>query len=473
MEEIPNVAPNQGGFPLLRSPQNETQQKSADISGVAQAFLPSVSDMTDPKLLVDPVQQSANDETPPKLPLDGDQQSSIDITYPKLLLDNQQNIVEDPALSSITNVKLPVDKDAQELSGETSHETKLKLPLVYYGTLGHMTLPVGQSSSDRHERERMFKTEHNFQGSFSLENTKPKQAYQSRQKNLSTTESNDLSGFIVVGGSNSAQRNSVYYDVTTKRFQHLKKLNTGRCGAASVKIGSKVFVIGGAAHEWGGKTHQSCEMLELNEHAEWILLPDMLEARNDCRSGFIDGLIYVTGGFNNKGLSSCEAFDIQNNKWLRINNMLHARYAHGLVVLNGSLYCIGGFDDKTPITSCERYDARTGEWNEIASLSQPRHGLGSVVLDNNIYAIGGFSDNGRLATVERYHPEVDRWENASQLQIARSYLSACVVRGTMYAVGGYNKENSNSVEVFDSTSDVWTIGFETEKQIRDATVVAI
>nr|CAB3259718.1 kelch-like protein 2 [Phallusia mammillata] len=271
---------------------------------------------------------------------------------------------------------------------------------------------------------------------------------------------------LIVGGQESSA-DCIVYDVITKQKTYLPELNHGRSGATSVKVGSKIFVFGGG----DGVLIDACEMLDLNEPNRWHLMSSLLPAREHCSSSHFEGHIYVTGGWNNGRLSYCEKFDIHNNKWIKMKNMNIPRDEHGTVVCNGFLYCIGGSQRSKRLSSCERYDMRSDVWSEIAPLNQARKGLACVVLDGNIYAIGG---NGGGKTVERFNPTIGRWAYVASLQYARYHSSACVVGNKIFVVGGSSGEESrNSVQVYDSTADVWTTAFKTQKPVCEATVVAI
>nr|CAB3260015.1 kelch-like protein 5 [Phallusia mammillata] len=130
-------------------------------------------------------------------------------------------------------------------------------------------------------------------------------------------------------------------------------------------------------------------MLDLNDQENgWKPMSKMLKPRKWCSSATCWDKVHVTGGYEYQCLSSCETFDVHQNKWMSIGNMRRARYVHATVALTDSIYCIGGHNDITRFSSCERYDVRNGKWNEIAPLNQARSGLASVALDGKIYAIG-------------------------------------------------------------------------------------
>nr|CAB3259385.1 kelch-like protein 12 [Phallusia mammillata] len=281
--------------------------------------------------------------------------------------------------------------------------------------------------------------------------------------------------FLLMGGYDS-ETDCVAFDVITKTSKYLPKLNFPRCAATTVKVGSRVYIVGGADNQGEGHPYQSCELLDLNDLENgWKPMSNMLEPRKWCRSGTCREKIYVTGGYDHQCLSSCEEFDIQNSKWMSISNMRQARYVHATVVLNDMVYCIGGVNNTTfHFSSCECYDVRSGKWNVIAPRNEARSGLASVVLDGKIYAIGGRDDGKRISTVETYIPEANKWLFVESLHLARSCPSACVLAGKIFVIGGWHGSSRlNSVEIFDPTTEDWSFSFKTKKPVYAATVAAI
>jgi len=81
-------------------------------------------------------------------------------------------------------------------------------------------------------------------------------------------------------------------------------------------------------------------------------------------------------------------------------SMLLKRYGHNSVYLNGIIYLIGGFShrdlpNEMPVTlaSCEQFNVLENNWSYISTMSEPRAFAATVTLDNQfIYVFGGMHD---------------------------------------------------------------------------------
>ena len=59
-----------------------------------------------------------------------------------------------------------------------------------------------------------------------------------------------------------------------------------------------------------------------------------------------------------------EYLDLEQGKWLSIENMLSRRSTLGVAVFNGELYAVGGFDGTTGLDSVEKYSlGRSCMWH--------------------------------------------------------------------------------------------------------------
>ena len=69
--------------------------------------------------------------------------------------------------------------------------------------------------------------------------------------------------------------------------------------------------------------------------------------------------------------------------------MIMKRYGHQSQYVNGLIYVIGGFNhrdlpNEQPVTlaSCERHQVMDNSWSHIATMQEPRAFASSVVLDS-------------------------------------------------------------------------------------------
>jgi kelch-like protein 9/13 len=98
--------------------------------------------------------------------------------------------------------------------------------------------------------------------------------------------------------------------------------------------------------------------------------------------------------------------------WLRLREMDHPRYQHGIAVIGNFLFVVGGQSNydtkgKTAVDTVFRFDPRTNSWREVASLNEKRTFFHLSAIGSNLYAVGGRNSAGELATVEKYSPKED------------------------------------------------------------------
>lgn len=165
--------------------------------------------------------------------------------------------------------------------------------------------------------------------------------------------------------------------------------------------------------------------------------------------------IHLTGGGDSTGAPSRRARSYQpsTNSWTELGMMGAARYGHESALIGGKLYVAGGIGPTGGLTSCEVYDFSTGEWSPIASLNQPRaYGESVVTSDatgNPLWLISSGLDpaTGLPLGSELYDVQNDRWiplDPSFNPAVTRAYSAGAAVGNTFYLVGGANPTNSIS-----------------------------
>mmetsp|Transcript_145842 Transcript_145842/g.466006 ORF Transcript_145842/g.466006 Transcript_145842/m.466006 type:complete len:498 (-) Transcript_145842:71-1564(-) len=166
-------------------------------------------------------------------------------------------------------------------------------------------------------------------------------------------------------------------------------------------------------------------------HGRWVACPNMLVRRAGCSAAVLpNGNLFVIGGYDEKGivdglLRSCEIFDPRAQTWTAASGCLQrARWGHGCAVLGGKVYIVGGCSlrDGAPpeedfmetLRSCEVFDPATDSWEQCSPVNTPRAGGRVVTLGGKFLAVVGGCDDvfGRsevLATVELFDSTTDRW----------------------------------------------------------------
>ncbi len=205
-------------------------------------------------------------------------------------------------------------------------------------------------------------------------------------------------------------------------------------------------------------------------------------------AGVIDGKIYVSGGFSDKGLnypgSALYMYDPTANAWARKRDMpalpdvpgsnpaIGARGVTG--VINGKLYvitaCFGANDPWGYEEDCRegarffRYNPVTDRWTKLPS-PWTNGALGPYsggVIGGKFYVMGGsfYTWDGRFAM---YDPATNRWTAKTPLALSRPGAATAVLGGKLFVMGGkrYNaaRETLDLLDitiVYDPATDAWT-----------------
>jgi hypothetical protein len=120
-------------------------------------------------------------------------------------------------------------------------------------------------------------------------------------------------------------------------------------------------------------------------------------------------------------------FNIGENAWTTIGNMITPRRALAAVALPDGIYALGGYDGTKYLNSMEKLDISRGIWTELAPMKHPRCTLAAVSSPDCqfIYAIGGFNGTA-LSVVERYSIVEDSWTEVVSMSEPR-FMHSCVL----------------------------------------------
>ena len=169
----------------------------------------------------------------------------------------------------------------------------------------------------------------------------------------------------------------------------------------------------------------------------------------------------------------------EENIWVEIPPMPHARSYFNAVVVDGKIYAIGGLDERGVTNTVERYDPQTGRWTELQPMPTRRYSIIVVCSMDKIYCIGGayqISPSHYITTNEVYDPATNQWEKKTPIPIALSGASACVVNGSIYVMGGLNTRNSSWMPfedciVYDPAEDTWSVYNATWPEVPSTNMV--
>ncbi len=155
--------------------------------------------------------------------------------------------------------------------------------------------------------------------------------------------------------------------------------------------------------------------------------------------------------------------------WSRAESLPRALWGAGSALLSdGRVMVIGGAtgSSSTEATATVNlYDPASGQWSAATQMLQPRaYPMVVRLVDGSVLVAGGSRDGQPLDTAERYNPNNGTWVAAGRLNVPRTQGNLILLQdGRALATGGGIEgspgwSSTASVELFDPTKGVWTIG---------------
>ena len=129
---------------------------------------------------------------------------------------------------------------------------------------------------------------------------------------------------------------------------------------------------------------------------------------------FIGGWIPppVDNGEQNPAFRSCYRYDVRARQWSEIPPMRQGRCYFGAAFLQGRIYVLGGwvnadYDDGDKTNSVEAFDPGTDTWVECTPMGEPRADFDAVACQHRLLV---FQDH----MAEIYDPSIDAWASLAQ-----------------------------------------------------------
>ncbi len=244
-------------------------------------------------------------------------------------------------------------------------------------------------------------------------------------------------------------------------WQQLAPMDVARSEMPAVYLDGRIYVPGGFGNSAGG-IFQGSAALEAYDVAsgEWLRLADMPETRHHLMAAAHEGALYVFGGSGGLGESrgwNAWRYDPAEDSWTMLADMPEERVAGAAVALGDYLYVAGGTGGTAELL---RYDPAGDTWTRLAPMRNQREHTAAVVLDGQIVVLGG-RWTGAMNSVESYDPATDQWMARTGMRQRRAGFGATVLGGKIYVAGGELIEGApvalNSVEVFDPAGGGWQV----------------
>ena len=203
-----------------------------------------------------------------------------------------------------------------------------------------------------------------------------------------------------------------------------------------------------------------------------------------------NGKLYVIGGWGDgKARGVNYEYDPATDRWTKKQPMPRPAHHAALAAVNGKIYAFGGFVAPAnaaipvgaawePIADAYEFNPATDSWKPLAPLPGKRGAAIAAEVGGKIYVIGGattmegskdpfftaFGPARVLGTNEVYDPATNKWESRNPMSVPRNHAFSGVVNGKIYVIGGrtghgfiLSATNTNVVEEYDPTSNMWSI----------------
>jgi pimeloyl-ACP methyl ester carboxylesterase len=220
--------------------------------------------------------------------------------------------------------------------------------------------------------------------------------------------------------------NNEVFDPAVGSWMEGAPMPTPRWKVAAASVGGRLYVAGGGPT---GNQNIVTDVVESYDPSTdtWAVEPRLPTARwGSTAAGWGDRL-YVVGGHvyspfpSQQALGTLEVLDTSLGLWLRFPGMPTPRWDAASAFVDGKLYVIGGFRYETDdpgswrvLSVVEEYDPGTGLWRSRTPMPTPRTGMGVAVSGGEVFVFGGHDGaNGTTAVLEAYDPSSDSWRTVA------------------------------------------------------------
>jgi N-acetylneuraminic acid mutarotase len=243
-------------------------------------------------------------------------------------------------------------------------------------------------------------------------------------------------------------------------------------------------VYAGFGFEWtaaaGAQDQNDLNMYDPATGAWTPLAPDQF-TREAPAHGFIDGKLYVVGGYGADGhpVPYLDIYDPATNSWSQGAPIPQAYALSGSAVVGSTLYVVGGCGELCGATDVWGYDATTNQWTKRATYPEPTGELTCGNIANKLYCAGGVVLN---ATVDQsskhtyvYDPAKDSWARLADAPVEMSDSAGTAANGQLLVSGGnistdgVHQSITNQAWAYTAATNTWSALPNSPHTVFDAT----
>jgi N-acetylneuraminic acid mutarotase len=163
------------------------------------------------------------------------------------------------------------------------------------------------------------------------------------------------------------------FDTTLGTWSQLAHTLESRAFSAACAVGSDIYVFGGH----GDYLREDSVLIYDTLADTWRELAPMPQGCEGHSASLIDGFVYIVGvGYGQHDGRTVLRYDPLSGVWTRRAPTSQNRQHGCSFLLHGSLYAAGGFES----SSVERYDVADNTWTTVADMLESRWFCGAAIL---------------------------------------------------------------------------------------------
>jgi len=168
---------------------------------------------------------------------------------------------------------------------------------------------------------------------------------------------------------------------------------------------------------------------------------------------------YVSNGFSSSSAYTAllERYDIANNTWSQVTNLLLAKRYNSSALIGNKLYVFNGILSNGAYNgNVEMVDLSNSTVTLTSVNPNPVKTSGCAVWNGSIYIFGGSTASGYSNALHRLDPATNTWTQLANMPEAKETTGE-FVNGKLYVIGGYMGTTiSNKIHVYDVQTDTWS-----------------
>jgi N-acetylneuraminic acid mutarotase len=284
------------------------------------------------------------------------------------------------------------------------------------------------------------------------------------QRNLGAVNGG-YTGVVVAGGRLAGGASTAIveeYIIEDNVWRQRTPLDLPRHGAASVSTSVAGTVDSVQGHVWaiGGQTTAgvTSSVVRFAQEQDYVRrLAPMPAGRFQHAAGALNGRIYLFGGRNFQEEQTLWAFDPETETYAELMDLPSAQNGLSGIVVGDFVYALGGADQfGNSVAHVRAFDPVEGSWANRAPMLSARRDAAVAAIGHEIYVIGGYSD-GALQTVEIYDTRTNMWRSGPALPEARTGAMAVAHRGDIYLIGGVGAAGTTVSTIRRLRAGTWSV----------------